>query len=627
VRPFARDREGLKLGEGYGIVVLERAVDAQRRGASLLANIVGLGESCDAFHLSQPHPEGRGASSAMTAALAAAAISPDDIDLIAAHATATPNNDAAEFTAMSRVFGDKLKSIPIVAFKTHLGHTLGGAGAVELILTAMALRQQVVPPCAHATDAEVEFQGLRLALGDAVRAPLGHSLNTSLGFGGSNMCAVLARADRSPTLTQSSTENSHPSADRDVFITGIGVVFPGAVGNDAFTAHLARDPAKGVTEDTGGVADADGPGGLDIGHLLQARRVRRMSEYAKLSLAATTLAYRDAGIDDIAAFGESCSAVLGTMHGSSNYCERYYRRIVEEGIAAANPILFAEGVPNAGGAHLSTMLSIKGLCQTVIGTRTAGLDAVRLATARIRSGDWERAVVSVSDEYAPLVNRAYAHFGLYRSAGADLAHGKRGTSRLGFVTGCGAVTLILESRSAAAQRNGSGARARGVVQATASAFTPALATRAGAESLSRVLAQIGQPSYVMGSANDTWLDRIEGAALRRAGGRLAIEDSGLSISKSAILNPQSSIFNRPPIVSSIYGHVAECFSVLPMAGLAAVLLSGRMPRCLTPRVPGVRAACGDERPDSIGILCTDYNGMISGIRIRLVEHITDSTTL
>ena len=110
------------------------------------------------------------------------------------------------------------------------------------------------------------------------------------------------------------------------------------MGNDAFTAQIARDPAKGVTEDTGGLADADGPGGLDIGHLLQARRVRRMSEYAKLSLAATTLAYRDAGIDDIAAFGESCSAVLGTMHGASNYCERYYRRIGEGGIAAATPI-------------------------------------------------------------------------------------------------------------------------------------------------------------------------------------------------------------------------------------------------------------------------------------------------
>src|SRR5207302_7697341 len=93
----------------------------------------------------------------------------------------------------------------------------------------------------------------------------------------------------------------------------------------------------------------------DIIHLLNARRVRRMSEYVKLSLAATMLAVRDANISNIPAFAESCSAVLGTTHGSTNYCEQYYGEIVREGMEAANPTLFAEGVPNAAAAHLSLM--------------------------------------------------------------------------------------------------------------------------------------------------------------------------------------------------------------------------------------------------------------------------------
>ena len=99
-----------------------------------------------------------------------------------------------------------------------------------------------------------------------------------------------------------------------------------------------------------------------------------MSDYVKLSLAATMLACRDAGIEDIPAFAANCSALLGSTHCSTNYSEAYYRQIVREGIALANPMLFAEGVPNAAAAHLSLMLGLKGPCQTIIGTRTAGLD-------------------------------------------------------------------------------------------------------------------------------------------------------------------------------------------------------------------------------------------------------------
>ncbi|HEY1629020.1 MAG TPA: beta-ketoacyl-[acyl-carrier-protein] synthase family protein, partial [Tepidisphaeraceae bacterium] len=440
LRPFARNRQGMKLAEGYGIVVLERASDAARRYASPLATILGWGESADAHHLTQPHPQGEGAARAIEQAIRCAALTPRDIDLIAAHATGTPDNDAAEYAAFSKIFGDQLPKIPVVAFKSHLGHTLGGAGAVELILSALALRDQIIPSCANVTAEEVEFPNLRLAIGEPCRATLRTTLNTSLGFGGANTCIILGPPAAPPRISYQT------QSTREVFITGMGVILPGIVGNDALIARLRNDQPA-IEQDSGAIPDAAMEG------LLSARRVRRMSDYVKLTLAATTLAARDAGIIDTVEFARTCAAVLGTTHGSSNYSVSYYTQIINEGILSANPMLFAEAVPNGGAAQLSLMLSLKGACQTVIGTRTAGLDAIKLACARIRSGVWERAIVGAGEEYCDVVCNAYRH-----CAAAD------GSSPF---IGAGAATFILESRESMEQRGG---KPRGKILQTAACF-------------------------------------------------------------------------------------------------------------------------------------------------------------
>ena len=579
LRPFARGRQGMKLGEGYGIVVLERSEDAARRGATILATILGYGESADAHHLTQPHPQGEGAARAMRAALRDAGLDPSDIDLIAAHATGTPDNDAAEFAALSCVFGEGLSKVPVVAFKSHLGHTLGGAGAVELILSAMALQDQVVPGCVNIRPEDVEFPGLKLSTGH--RGRLRATLNTSLGFGGANTCMVLGLSEGllergrvapiwtggpaltlpqrttgsllktpsnlrfdpgryAPALTPSTAYTAY--SQPEVFITAVGVVFPGAVGNDAFRQRCMNGVP--LIQDAGSVADAD------LVQFLSARRVRRMSEYVKLSLAATVLCLRDAGIEDVNTLPEPSAALLGTTHGSTNYCEVYYRQIVEEGIAAANPMLFAEGVPNAAAAHLSLMLSLKGPCQSVIGSRTAGLDALRLAAARIATGQWHRTIVGAAEEYSPVVNAAYRRWGL---------HGPSG-----FAAGAGAVTFLLESRSALEARGG---RAWGRIAAAAGG-----AARGGgmARLARRVIRQLGASTAVLTSANGTWIDRVEAAAVPRGA----------------------------TLIPSAYRSVGECFSALPLAGIADVLFS--------------------ESPIRRFVaLATDYAGPVSGVAIEI----------
>ena len=413
-RPFARDRRGMKLGEGYAVVVLERAADTAHPP---IATVAGWGESADAHHLTAPHPEGRGAAMAIRGAIARAAVSPADVDLIAAHATATPDNDAGEAAALAAVFGDRLSAVPVVAFKSHLGHTLGGAGAVELVLSAAALRDGTVPPTAHTTAADVDFPGLSVSVGEPKHRPIRHTLNTSLGFGGANTAVVL-----SPP-TDVATTGDRPAA-RPVYITGVGLLVS--------------------------------PSEAELLALLNARRVRRLSEYVKLTLAATTLALRDAGYAD--GIPSDTAVLLGTTHGSSAYAADYYRGLIAHGLAAANPVQFAEGVPNAAAAHVSLAHGLTGACQTLIGSRTAGLDAVRLAALRIANGDWDRAVVGAAEEQSDLVDAAYRHAG----------HA--------VTTVAGAVMLVLESRPS---------QARATVTATASA--------SGRGAVRAVVRRLGRP--------------------------------------------------------------------------------------------------------------------------------------
>jgi 3-oxoacyl-[acyl-carrier-protein] synthase II len=573
LRPFAKDRQGMKLAEGYGIVVLERADAARRRGAKALARILGWGESADAHHLTQPHPEGEGAARAMSAAIASAGLSPSEIGLVAAHATGTPDNDAGEYAAMSRVFGDALAKVPVVGFKSHLGHTLGGAGAVELVLAMTAMREQTVPPCASVTAAEVEFANLNLSTGSAKPARIRATMSTSLGFGGANTCVILGAADAAGVPAVHGGGSDSP---RDVFISGVGVVAPGAIGNEAFVAKVTGDG------DPAWLADGYAIPEEQFIHLLNARRVRRMSDNVKLTLAATAIACRDAGVADVAAFAQSASAILGSTHGSAGYSVSYYGEIVKQGLVGANPMLFAEGVPNAASAHLSLMLAVKGACQTIIGTRTAGLDALRLAALRIASGAWDRAIVGAAEEYCELINQTYAHCGLY--AGADRAGPFAGEN--GFVAGAGAVSLILESRAAFEARGGK-ARGRFLDASTCRGTTgePARAAE-------QVLTELKRPGHVITSANATWVDRAELAGVRRA-------------------CPGAT-------VSSVYGHVAESFSATPLLGLAAALLTGRLPRLRGGgEVNGLSAATGAEAIESFGVLATDYSGLVSGLRIGL----------
>jgi 3-oxoacyl-[acyl-carrier-protein] synthase II len=192
-RPFDRRRDGLSLGEGAGVLVLERAEEAARRGAHAHAEIRAYGTSADAHHLTAPHPEGLGAALAMRRALARAEIEPAAVDYINAHGTGTPLNDAVESAAIATVFGAEPGRLAVSSTKAAVGHTLGAAGAIEALATVIALRDGFVPATVTLEEPDAAFPH-DFVPRRSRPARLRWALSNSYGFGGNNTSLVIGRA-------------------------------------------------------------------------------------------------------------------------------------------------------------------------------------------------------------------------------------------------------------------------------------------------------------------------------------------------------------------------------------------------------------------------------------------------
>jgi 3-oxoacyl-(acyl-carrier-protein) synthase len=192
-RPFDRTRDGFVMGEGAGVLVLESADHASKRGAEPLAELVGYGSSSDAYHVTAPSPGGEGAALAIKAALRDAGISPQQVDYYNAHGTGTQQNDAEETAAIKSVFGDHAYRMAISSTKSVTGHLLGAAGAVEIVATIMALRESIVPPTMNYREKD-PLCDLDYTPNKAREQKLDVAVSPSLGFGGHNAVLVVKKA-------------------------------------------------------------------------------------------------------------------------------------------------------------------------------------------------------------------------------------------------------------------------------------------------------------------------------------------------------------------------------------------------------------------------------------------------
>ena len=184
-RPFDRTRDGFVLGEGAGILILEELESAKRRGARILAEIIGYGSTADACRVTDMHEDGRGGAAAMRGALADARVQPQEIDYISAHGTGTEENDKIETLAIKTVFGDYARKVPISSVKSMFGHLIAGAGAVELITCVLAIRDGIVPPTTNYNEPDPNCD-LDYVPNKSRKAAVRTCLSNSFGFGGQN---------------------------------------------------------------------------------------------------------------------------------------------------------------------------------------------------------------------------------------------------------------------------------------------------------------------------------------------------------------------------------------------------------------------------------------------------------
>ncbi len=193
-RPFDADRDGFVVGEGSGILILESLEFAQRRGANIIAEIVGYGMSGDAYHITQPAEGGDGGYRVSLAAIKDAKITPDEVSYVNAHGTSTPMGDAIETSALSRVFGERAKKVPISSTKSMTGHLLGGAGGLEAGISVLALRDQILPPTINQETPDPACD-LDYVPNHARKAEVVYALSNSFGFGGTNASLIFKRWD------------------------------------------------------------------------------------------------------------------------------------------------------------------------------------------------------------------------------------------------------------------------------------------------------------------------------------------------------------------------------------------------------------------------------------------------
>jgi 3-oxoacyl-[acyl-carrier-protein] synthase II len=193
-RPFDRNRDGFIMGEGAGVVVLENREHAVRRRAKIYAELVGYGNTADAFHFTAPEPNGDGMIRVMKAALKDAAIEPKEVDYINAHGTSTPLNDKIESAAIMNVFGDHARALKVSSNKSMIGHLLAAAGAVEFIATVMSVHSGIVPPTIHYREPDPDCP-LDYVTRGAEALTVRFAASNSFGFGGCNACLVVKKLE------------------------------------------------------------------------------------------------------------------------------------------------------------------------------------------------------------------------------------------------------------------------------------------------------------------------------------------------------------------------------------------------------------------------------------------------
>lgn len=410
--------DGISLGEGAGILVVEDYDHAVARGARIYCEVAGWGASSDAYHITAPHPQGEGQMTAIRRAMELAGAGAADIDYINTHGTGTGKNDEAEFLSLKTVFAGAAPTIS--STKSITGHCLGAAGAIEAVLSVKALETQTVPPTIGYTEADAAALPERAEFLDCVvntaRPKALHSvMSNSFAFGGTNASIIFAEQARP----------MEAPAPLPIAITGIGALY----GEKVEMAH-PDFVARGI--------------GLGV--------YRKLDRFSQMQLLSGVDALRDADFTITPENGPGVGSTIGTADGPMAEITVFQKTVCEKGTAAGSAFTFPNTVYNAAGGHLSIFTKLKGFSATIANGAQAGLQSVCCACDTLRAGNAQVMLASGTDEASDNIQELYDRIGCKK------------------ILTEGSVTLVLEPVEAARAR---GAKLYAQILGCASCHTPA----------------------------------------------------------------------------------------------------------------------------------------------------------
>lgn len=406
--------DGITLGEGAGVLVVESYEHAVKRGAKIYCDVLGSGVSSDAYHITAPRPDGEGQMSVISRAVKNSGLKFTDIDYVNAHGTGTAKNDESEFLSLKTVFGDN-KDLYVSSTKSMTGHCLGAAGAIEAVLTVKALYEGKLPPTTGYSEEELktlkEKSGdIRFIANKPVQKDINYAMSNSFAFGGNNASIVFAK---DPNVLNLSCPK------QSLYVTGIGMV-------------------NGEYDETTGdyIAKLDSETFKSYG--VKSAFLRKLDRLSQLQLLSGIKALEDSGITVTPENEGIIGICIGTNDGPMTEIANFQKGIIKDGIDKGSAFAFPNTVYNAAGGYLSIATGIKGYNVTIANGYQSGLQSVCAAAGAILFGYENIMLASGTDECTDVDDEIYDDLGL------------RGEGRMSL--GEGSVTCVIEKDSSAAER-------------------------------------------------------------------------------------------------------------------------------------------------------------------------------
>lgn len=391
--PYSKS-DGLSIGEGAAVFVLERLSHAEARGARILAEVLGYGLSSDAYHPTAPDPGGMGAIRSMQAAMDMAELTVENLSYINGHGTGTPTNDLIEPKAV-RTFLKNRKQVPISSTKSMVGHTLGAAGAIEGVTSVLALQADMLPPTINFDQSKQSYD-LDFVPNEARPCKLDVVLSNSFGFGGNNASIVFGKYPRKAS--------GHAWQGKRVVISGIGAIAAGATKTDDVFMRLRAGCSQvgPIIEFDASPYDCQQAGiirNVPYEKLINPALLRKMDTVSKQAVASAGFALADSGFKIDRKNGEHVGIISACSAGPLETVGEFYRGVLEQGAKNADSRLFPNTVTCAAAGYISIHFKIKGPTSTISVGGVSMISALFYAQSLIQRGVVDTVLIVSTDGF------------------------------------------------------------------------------------------------------------------------------------------------------------------------------------------------------------------------------------